>query len=109
KAQLAERGRRILREGLLRVGAGAETVARRRERLDLLLPAQFQLRRRRLERAAADLARLSPGQQLARRGAELGERGRRLEAGAQRLLAGALRELDNRAGRLVALSPAAVL
>jgi len=133
KAQLAERGRRILREGLLRVGAGAEAVARRRERLDLLLPAQLQLRRRRLDRAAADLARLSPAQQLARRAAELGERGRRLEAGAERLLASrrldlarrrgtvrlaqlaeerfadVRRDLLNRAGRLEALSPEAVL
>jgi exodeoxyribonuclease VII large subunit len=109
KAELAERERRIQREGLLRVVAAGDGVARRRERLNLVLPAQLQLRRRRLERAAADLARLSPAQQLTRRAAELGERDRRLQAGAARLLAGALRELDNRAGRLLSLSPEAVL
>lgn len=133
KADLGERERRILREGLLRVQAGTEAVTRRRERLDLILPAHLQLRRRRLERAAADLSRLSPAQQLARRSAELGERGRRLAAEAVRLLAGrrldldrrrgtvrlarlaeerfteARRELEGRAGRLAALSPEAVL
>jgi exodeoxyribonuclease VII large subunit len=133
KAQLAERGRRIQREGLLRVGAALEAVRRRRERLDLLLPAQLQLRRRRLERASADLARLSPAQQLTRRGTELAERSRRLEAAAGRattvrrqeldrrrgparlsqlaedLFGDARRELANRAGRLAALSPEAVL
>ena len=41
KAQLAERARRIQREGLLRIGAGAEAVARRSERLRLLRPAQL--------------------------------------------------------------------
>jgi exodeoxyribonuclease VII large subunit len=133
KAQLAERARRIQREGLRRVGAGAEGVARRRERLKLLLPAQLLIRRRRLERAAADLARLSPAQQLARRTAELAERARRLRAVAARSLDGrrqelarrrgtvrlgqlagerfaaAGRELEGRAGRLAALSPEAVL
>ena len=133
RAALAERGRRLEREGLLRVGSRAEAVVRRLERLGLLLPAQFQLRRRRIERAAADLRRLSPAQQLARRAAELGERARRLRSGAQRTVAGRrdelkrrrgeeslrrlsadllarrLRELDNRAGRIAALSPEAVL
>ena len=133
RAALAERGRRLEREGLLRVGSRAEAVVRRLERLGLLLPAHFQLRRRRIERAAADLRRLSPAQQLARRAAELGERARRLRSGAQRTVAGRrdelkrrrgeeslrrlsadllarrLRELDNRAGRIAALSPEAVL
>jgi exodeoxyribonuclease VII large subunit len=133
RAALAERRRRLEREGLLRVGTRAEAVARRLERLGLLLPAQFQQRRRRLERVAADLRRLSPAQQLARRVGELGERARRLQSAARRsvagrreeflrrrgeeslrrlsgdLLAGRLRDLGNRAGRLAALSPEAVL
>ena len=133
RAALAERGRRLEREGLLRVGSRAEAVVRRLERLGLLLPAQFRLRHRRIERAAADLRRLSPAQQLARRAAELGERARRLQSGGQRTVAGRrdelqrrrgeeslgrlsadllarrLRELDNRAGRIAALSPEAVL
>jgi exodeoxyribonuclease VII large subunit len=133
RAALAERGRRLEREGLLRVGTRAEAVARRLERLRQLLPAQFQLRRRRLERAAADLRRLSPAQQLVRRAAELAERARRLQSAAGRTVAGRdedlqrrrgeeslrrlsadllareRRELDNRSGRLAALSPEAVL
>jgi exodeoxyribonuclease VII large subunit len=132
-AQLADRARRLEREGLLRVESGLRAILGRGERLGLLLPALFLNRRRRIERAAADLGRLSPAQQLARRSTELGERARRLEAAAQRALvrrradlgarrgeavlqrlsaervAGALRELANRAGRLEALAPDAVL
>jgi exodeoxyribonuclease VII large subunit len=78
--QLRERTRRLEREGLRRVQSSLEAVARRRERLALLLPAQFGLRQRRLERAKADLARLSPAQQLVRRGVDLGERQGRLQA-----------------------------
>ena len=109
RAQLAERGRRLEREGLLRVETGREAIGRRLERLGLLLPALFAVRRRRLERAGADLGRLSPGQQLARRSAELGERAQRLQAAALRVLGNALRDHDNRAGRLASLSPDAVL
>jgi exodeoxyribonuclease VII large subunit len=133
RAQLAERSRRLEREALTRVQSRAEAIARRLERLGLLLPAQFSLRRRRLERAAADLGRLSPAQQLARRAAELGERARRLLAAAGRAvgrrgedlerrrgevvlrrlaaekLARAGQELGARGARLAALSPDAVL
>jgi exodeoxyribonuclease VII large subunit len=109
RAQLAERGRRLEREGLLRVETGREAIGRRLERLGLLLPALFAVRRRRLERAGADLGRLSPGQQLARRSAELVERAHRLQAAALRVLGNALRDIDNRAGRLASLSPDAVL
>jgi exodeoxyribonuclease VII large subunit len=133
RAQLDERGRRLEREGLLRVDSSSRAVAGRLERLGLLLPALFLQRRRRLERAGADLGRLSPAQQLARRSAELAERGRRLEGAARRALllrradldgrrgeavlqrlaaecvARASRELVNRAGRLEALAPEAVL
>jgi exodeoxyribonuclease VII large subunit len=133
RAQLADRARRLEREGLLRVESGSRAIVGRGERLGLLLPALFLHRRRRIERAAGDLGRLSPAQQLARRSTELGERARRLEAAAKRALvrrradldarrgeavlqrlsaervAGVLRELANRAGRLEALAPDAVL
>jgi exodeoxyribonuclease VII large subunit len=133
RAQLGDRARRLEREGLLWIESGSRAVAVRLERLGLLLPALFLHRRRRVERAAADLGRLSPAQQLARRSFELGERAQRLEAAAvsslarrrdaldarrgdallQRLaaerVAGVLRDLANRAGRLDALAPEAVL
>jgi exodeoxyribonuclease VII large subunit len=133
RAALAERSRRIEREGLLRVETRSEAIKRRLERLGLLLPAQFQQRRLRLQRAVADLGRLSPGQQLGRRAGELLERARRLSSAALRTLAGRredldrrrgeaslrrlsadllardLRELRNRGSRLAALSPEAVL
>jgi exodeoxyribonuclease VII large subunit len=133
RAQLAERARRLAREGLLKVASRAEAAGRRRDRLAPLLAAQFQHRRRRLERAAADLARLSPAAQVGRRSTELVERARRLLAGSARALtlrrqdldrrrgdptlrrlAGdrltiSRRELYSRAGRLASLSPEAVL
>jgi exodeoxyribonuclease VII large subunit len=108
-AQLAERARRLEREGLLRVEARSRAVAGRGERLALLLPVLFAHRRRRLERAAADLGRLSPAQQLARRSTELAERARRLEAAVLRSLAQTRVNLANRTGRLEALAPEAVL
>jgi exodeoxyribonuclease VII large subunit len=74
-----------------------------------VLPALFLHRRRRVERAAADLGRLSPAQQLARRSTELGERARRLEAAGLRSLSHGRVSLANRAGRLEALAPEAVL
>src|ERR1700694_1987184 len=100
-AQLADRARRLEREGLLRVESGLRAILGRGERLGLLLPALFLHRRRRIERAAADLVRLSPARQLARRSAELGERGRRLEAGAQRAVLPPGGELDARRGEVV--------
>ena len=131
--QLEERRRRLEREGLRRLQSAAEDAARRAERLGHLLPALVALRRRRLERVRVELARLSPGQQLARRQSELEERGRRLESLARRSvgtrreeldrrrgaaalqrLAGerfgrARREIEHRQGRLEALSPFSVL
>jgi exodeoxyribonuclease VII large subunit len=131
--QLEEFARRLEREGLRRVQAGAEAMTRRAERLAQLLPAQFALRLRRLERAKADLGRLSPAQQLARRRAELVERARRLQGTSARAVSGrreelarrrgepsllrlvgerlarASRELDHRRERLVGISPEAVL
>ena len=107
--QLVERARRLEREGLHRVQSGLDAVARRRERLAQVLPAQFALRRRRLERARADLARLSPGQQLARRRAELDERGRRIGVLADKALAGRRPGLDHRRDHLASISPETVL
>jgi exodeoxyribonuclease VII large subunit len=132
-AGLAERRRRLEREGLRKLAAGAEAHQRRAERLRTVLPALFELRHRRLERLRGDLARLNPMQQLARRQLELAERSRRLEMLAElaitrrredlaarrgettlrRLWGGRLavcrRELDHRAGRIAALSPLTVL
>lgn len=132
-AQLDQRWRRLEREGLLRLQSAAESAAHRGERLSLLLPALFALRRRRLERVRAELGRLSPGQQLERRQAELAERGRRLAALSARSVSArreelarrrggaallrlaserfglAASELEHRRGRLLALSPESVL
>ncbi|HET7467080.1 MAG TPA: exodeoxyribonuclease VII large subunit [Candidatus Dormibacteraeota bacterium] len=132
-ASLRERGRRIEREQGLRLERESERLRARRERLVQVLPAMLRSRVERLARARADVARLSPIQQLARRAEALRERGRRLEAAtfarldrsrnqlasrraAERLdralaarFAAAGRALDHRRERLVALSPDSVL
>jgi exodeoxyribonuclease VII large subunit len=98
-----------------------------------LLPAMVRVRVDRLVRAAANLARLSPVQQVARREEALRERSRRLDAAAMARLtrsrnalasrraadrleramaerfAAATRGLAHRRERLLALSPDAVL
>ncbi|MDQ6692441.1 MAG: hypothetical protein M3Z13_06710, partial [Candidatus Dormibacteraeota bacterium] len=133
KQLLTERRRRLDREGTRRLTAGADSFQRRAERLRTVLPALFDLRRRRLERLRADLRRLSPLEQLARRRAELMERARRLDTQAtaavarrgedlarRRGSAALLRllevrlgragtELAHRGDRLAAVSPHAVL
>jgi exodeoxyribonuclease VII large subunit len=130
---LAERSRRLDREGGRRVLRESERLQARRERLVTVLPALVRARVERLARARADLARLSPIQQVARREEALRERGRRLRAAAEgrvargfitlagrrapdRLeralaarFAAAARALDHRRQRLTALSPDSVL
>ena len=132
-AQLRERGRRIDRERSLRVEREAERLRARRERLVQALPALVRSRIERLARARAEVARLSPVQQVARRTESLRERGRRLEAvavarvdrgvnllasrrAAERLnralaarFLSADRGLGHRRERLIALSPDSVL
>ena len=81
-ALLRERGRRIDREAGQRIAREVERLQQKKNRVLQLLPAIVRLRAERLMRAAADLARLSPIQQVARREEALKERSRRLGAAA---------------------------
>jgi exodeoxyribonuclease VII large subunit len=131
--QLAERGRRLERERDRRLLREVERLQARRVRLLQVLPNVVRSRSERLVRARADLARLSPVHQVARRSDALRERGRRLDSAAvarltrsrsslvsrraeERLeraltarFGAATRALDHRRERLVALSPDSVL
>ena len=131
--QLRERARRLDREGAQRISRQQERLLARKQRLIQLLPALVRSRTERLARAAAELARLSPMQQVARREEALKERARRLSAAAHARLARsrttlaarrasdrleralaerfaiATRGLEHRRQRLVALSPDGVL
>ncbi len=132
-AMLRERERRLDRETNLRVLRETERLQVKRSRLLQVLPAMLRVRTDRLALAAANLVRLSPVQQVARREEALRERARRLSAaGAARLtrarnalasrrapdrleralserFAAATRGLEHRRERLLALSPDAVL
>ena len=81
-ALLRERGRRLDRETNQRVLREADRLQARRARLVQLLPAIVRRRTDRLAQAAANLARLSPVQQIARREEALRERARRLQSAA---------------------------
>jgi exodeoxyribonuclease VII large subunit len=131
--QLAERDRRLAREQAQRVSRETERLAGRRQRLLQVLPNLVRAREQRLIRARADVARLSPVQQLARRSEALVDRGRRIDAAAAMRLnrgrtqlasrraedrieravlarfANATRGLEHRRERLIALSPDSVL
>jgi len=131
--QLRDRARRLDREIARKTMREAERLDAIRRRLLQLLPALVRSRADRLSRAAADVARLSPAAQLARRETDLRERTRRLGSAAasriarftttlssrraesrlERALAerfgAAARGLDHRRQRLLALSPDAVL
>src|SRR6202158_5112676 len=78
-AQRRDRGRRLDREMSQRIARESDRLAGKKQRLVLLLPALVKNRVQRLARAAADLGRLSPVAQVARREDALRERGRRLE------------------------------
>jgi len=132
-ALLRERERRLDRETNQRVLREVEKLQVKRARLVQVLPAMVRMRADRLAHAAANLARLSPVQQVARREESLRERARRLvSAGTARLtrarnaltsrraqdrLGRALterfateqRRLDHLRQQLVAFSPEAVL
>jgi exodeoxyribonuclease VII large subunit len=108
-AQLRERARRVEREGLRRMDTARQSLQHRGQRLAVVLPALIAQRKARLERCRADLARLSPANQLTRRLTELGERGRRLEQVAGRLVPARRLDLEHRLRRLQALSPDRVL
>jgi exodeoxyribonuclease VII large subunit len=131
--QLRERGRRLDREISQRIARETERLAHKRQRMAQLLPALVRHRVERLARAAAELGRLSPLAQVARREEALRERGRRLNSAASARLtrgrnalaarraaerldralaerfAAATKGLQHRRQRLVALSPDAVL
>src|SRR6266849_5561058 len=79
-ALLRERGRRLDRETNQRVLRETEKLQVKRARLLQVLPALVRARTDRLAQAAANLARLSPMQQVARREESLHERARRLAA-----------------------------
>jgi exodeoxyribonuclease VII large subunit len=132
-AQLRDRGRRLDREIAQRLAREAERLSTKRQRLAQVLPALVRNRVERVARAAAELGRLSPVAQVARREEALRERGRRLDGAAaarlarsrnalagrraaerlDRAIAGrflvATRGLEHRRQRLVALSPDGVL
>ncbi|HVS50653.1 MAG TPA: exodeoxyribonuclease VII large subunit [Candidatus Dormibacteraeota bacterium] len=131
--QLLERGRRLDREISQRIARETERLANKKQRMAQLLPALVRHRVERLARAAAELGRLSPLAQVARREQALHERGRRLNSAASARLtrgrnalaarraaerldralaerfAAATKGLQHRRQRLVALSPDAVL
>jgi exodeoxyribonuclease VII large subunit len=86
-ALLRERGRRLDREAGQRIAREVERLMLKRQRILLLLPTLVRVRSERLARAAADLGRLSPVQQVARREDALRERSRRLTAAAMSRLA----------------------
>ncbi len=132
-ARLAERGRRLDREIVQRVGREAERLAHKQQRMIQLLPSLVRQRAERLARATSELARLSPIAQVARREDALRERARRVKSAAtsrltrstnalasrrpaarlQRALTerltGATSALAHRQQRLAALSPDGVL
>src|SRR2546428_7159031 len=81
-ALLRERGRRLDRETNQRVLRETVRWQARKARLVQLLPAMVRRRTDRLAQAAANLARLSPVQQVARREEALRERARRLQSAA---------------------------
>jgi exodeoxyribonuclease VII large subunit len=132
-AQLRERGRRLDREIAQRVIREAERLELKRGRMLQVLPALVRARSERLARAAAELGRLSPIAQVARREDALRDRSRRLDGAAASRLTGATnalasrrapdrldraladrfaiasRGLKHRRQRLVALSPEGVL
>jgi exodeoxyribonuclease VII large subunit len=132
-AMLRERSRRLDRETDQRVAREAERLVSKKQRLVLLLPALVRARSERLARAATELARLSPVQQVARREEAMRERqrrlvgaiaarltrsltalaarraGDRLERALAERFAVATRSLEHRVQRLTALSPDAVL
>jgi len=84
---LRERGRRIDREAGQRIAREVERLLQKKNRVLQLLPVLVRIRAERLTRAAADLARLSPIKQVARREDALQERARRLSAAATARLA----------------------
>jgi len=132
-AQLRERKRRLDREIAQRVSRETERIDLKRRRLLQVLPALVRHRMERLTRAAAELGRLSPVAQVARREEALRDRRRRLDSAAVSRLANstsslaarraqdrldralaerfavATRALAHREQRLVALSPDGVL
>ena len=132
-AQLRDRGRRLDREIAQRIAREADRLANKKHRLVQLLPTLVRSRVERLARAAAELGRLSPVAQVARREDALRDRSRRLDSAATARLtrarnalaarragdrleralaerfAAATRGLEHRRQRLVALSPEGVL
>src|SRR5438309_3570348 len=78
-AQLRERERRLEREITQRVNREIERIDLKRRRLLQVLPALVRHRVERLTRAAAELGRLSPVAQVARREEALRERRARVE------------------------------
>src|SRR6202165_3180562 len=132
-ALLRERGRRLDREAGQRIAREVERLLLKKQRVLQLLPALVRLRSERLARAAADLARLSPVQQVARREEAPREPARRLNSAASARLASsrtnlasrrvvdrleraiakrfdtATRGVEHRRPRLPALSPGGVL
>src|ERR1700716_21962 len=81
-AQLRDKGRRLDREITQRIARESDRLANKKQRLVQLLPALVRNRVERLNRAAAELGRLSPVAQVARREEALRERRRRVDSAA---------------------------
>lgn len=94
--QLAERSRRLEREAGLRLRAETERLVALELRLRQVLPALVRVPSERLARCRAELARLSPLQQIARREEALGARGERLALSTERLVRDRLGGLTQR-------------
>src|SRR5437016_255167 len=96
EVQLAERGRALDREARRRIAVEAERLGQRRIRLAQALPGLLRLRRERLERCRAELARLNPARQVDLRRDHLVELGRRLDRAAQRTIQARASQLEGR-------------
>ena len=94
--QLDERSTRLQRAAGGRLQREADRLAVRADRLQLVPRSLLERRAERLRRFVAELARLRPADQVARRQRELAELERRLQASATRLVRARVTDLERR-------------